>query len=153
MSGFWRKPRAQHWRGWIFQIHLWSGLTIGLWAIIIGVSGSVLVFKDEIESAVEPELFIVEPTQRRASLDAVAAQIREDFPNHTILGFHGLREKRRSHLVRLGQQNQDRKLVSQSYVHYNPYTGEILGSYPRRSGPCSVSLKSCISIFSWAGPE
>ncbi|MDE2666727.1 MAG: PepSY-associated TM helix domain-containing protein [Acidobacteriota bacterium] len=134
MRGFWHKPREQRWRGWIFRIHLWSGLTIGLWAIIIGVSGSVLVFKDEIESLVESKVFTVEPQPGRASLDAVVAKIGDRFPEHTVLGFGGLNEKKRSHLVRIGRRDTDRRIVSRFYVHYNQYTGEILGSYPHRSG-------------------
>lgn len=134
MSGFWHRPREQRWRRWIFRIHLWSGLTIGLWAIIIGASGSVLVFKDEIESLVEPKLFAVEPRQARASLDAVAAEIRDRFPDYNVLGFGGLNEERRSHLVRIGQRDKNRRIVSRVYVHYNQYTGEILGSYAHRSG-------------------
>ena len=134
MSGFWHRPREQRWRGWIFRIHLWSGLTIGLWAIVIGASGSVLVFKDEVESLVESELFTVEPRQERASLDAVAAEVKGRFPEHMVLGFGGLNEKSRSHLVRIGQRNQDRRIVNRAYVHYNQYTGEILGSYALRSG-------------------
>ena len=134
MRGFWHKPREQRWRGWIFRIHLWSGLTIGLWAIIIGASGSVLVFKDEIESLVESEVFAVEPQPGRASLDAVVAKIRDRFPEHAVLGFGGLNEKKRSHLVRIGRRDKDRRIVSRLYVHYNQYTGEILGSYAHRSG-------------------
>jgi len=134
MRGFWNKPREQRWRGWIFRIHLWSGLTIGLWAIIIGVSGSVLVFKDEIESLVESEVFTVEPQPGRASLDAVVAKIKTRFPEHTVLGFGGLNEKKRSHLVRIGRRGEDRRIVSRLYVRYNQYTGEILGSHAPRSG-------------------
>lgn len=134
MNGFWHRPRQQRWRGWIFRIHLWSGLTIGLWVIIIGASGSVLVFKDEIESLVESKLFTVEPRQGRASLDAVAAEIGDRFPDYTVLGFASLNEKTRSHLVRIGRRDQDGRIVSRLYVHYNQYTGEILGSYAHRSG-------------------
>lgn len=134
MSGFWHKPREQRWRGWIFRIHLWSGLTIGLWAIIIGASGSVLVFKDEIESLVESEVFTVEPQPGLASLDAVVATIGDQFPEHTVLGFGGLNEKKRSHRVRIGRRDKDGRIVSRLYVHYNQYTGEILGSYAPRSG-------------------
>lgn len=134
MSGFWHRPREQRWRGWIFRIHLWSGLTIGLWAIIVGASGSVLVFKNEIETLVESKLFTVEPRQGRASLDAVVAEIRDRFPDYAVLGFGGLNEKRRSHLIRIGQRDKDRTIVSRKYVHYNQYTGEILGSYAPRSG-------------------
>ena len=134
MSGFWHKPRERRWRGWIFSVHLWSGLITGLWAIVIGASGSVLVFKDEVESLVESELFTVEPQSGHASLDAVVAKIRDRFPDHIVLGFGGLKEKDRSHMVRIGRREKDRGTVDRVLVHYNQYSGEILGSYAHRSG-------------------
>ena len=47
MSGFWHRPREQRWRGWIFRIHLWSGLTIGLWSkglwFLLGLAPGTLI--------------------------------------------------------------------------------------------------------------
>ena len=94
---FWYKPRQQRWRGWMFQIHLWAGIIIGLYAILIGLTGSVLVFREEIEAAIEPELIVVEPRDERASLEKVAAEVSALFPNHQILGYRYLNESHRSH--------------------------------------------------------
>jgi uncharacterized iron-regulated membrane protein len=47
--GFLDKPRRLWWRKAIFQIHLWVGLVLCLYVLIIGVTGSILVFESEIE--------------------------------------------------------------------------------------------------------
>jgi len=42
LRAFWKRPREQRWRGWIFRIHLWAGLVIGLWAIVVIAVGGTL---------------------------------------------------------------------------------------------------------------
>ena len=64
----------------------------------------------------------------------MVAEIRDRFPDYSVLGFGRLNDKNRSHLVRIGRRDEDRRIVSRHYVHYNQYTGEILGSYAHRSG-------------------
>ena len=31
----------------VFQLHLWAGLSLGIYALLIGVTGSILVFREE----------------------------------------------------------------------------------------------------------
>jgi uncharacterized iron-regulated membrane protein len=54
--GFLDKPRRLWWRKAIFQIHLWVGLVLCLYVLIIGVTGSILVFESEIEHVVYSHL-------------------------------------------------------------------------------------------------
>lgn len=131
---FWQRPRGARWRAWAFQLHLWCGLIIGLWALVMGLSGSLLVFKDEIEAALEPELFTVEPEAGRASLDSVADYVRRRFPRHLILQFRDLDQTHRSHIVRVARRDGNKELIDQRHIHYNPYTGKILGEYKRWTG-------------------
>ena len=134
LKRFWEKPKEQRWRGWIFQIHLWSGLIIGLWAVVIGLSGSALVFKGEIEDALEPELFLVAPASGYASLEAVVEKVEGLFPEHSVLNLRGMDQPDRSWVARIVQRDEEGGFVNQHHVHFNPYTGEILGSYARKSG-------------------
>jgi len=59
------------------KLHLWLGLTLGLPMLIFGLTGSVLVFWQEIDAGLNPQLFEVEPSGRpvslQASLDAATA--------------------------------------------------------------------------------
>lgn len=44
----WKKPQQVWLRRAMFQIHLWAGVIVGLYIILIGVTGSILVFKEEL---------------------------------------------------------------------------------------------------------
>jgi len=49
------KPAGFDWRWLLGQIHLWLGLILGVPLIVIGVTGSVLVYHDELEDLFGPE--------------------------------------------------------------------------------------------------
>jgi len=44
----WKQPQQLWLRKAFFQVHLWAGVLLALYVIAIGVSGSILVFKDEL---------------------------------------------------------------------------------------------------------
>lgn len=45
---FWERPQQMWARRAIFQVHLWAGILLGSYVIAIGISGSILVFKEEL---------------------------------------------------------------------------------------------------------
>jgi uncharacterized iron-regulated membrane protein len=45
------QPRTTRLRKAIFQIHLWSGIAIGLYVFLISVTGSILVYRNELYTA------------------------------------------------------------------------------------------------------
>jgi uncharacterized iron-regulated membrane protein len=47
-NGFWHRPQRVWLRRALFQVHLWVGIVLSLYCVLIGVSGSVLVFEDEL---------------------------------------------------------------------------------------------------------
>src|SRR5271170_956463 len=49
VRGFVRRPQRVWLRRLNFQIHLWIGLILTLYLIVIGVTGSILVFREELE--------------------------------------------------------------------------------------------------------
>jgi uncharacterized iron-regulated membrane protein len=48
---------------WIRNIHLWLGLTSGLFVCFLGITGCLLAFEREIENVTQPYRF-VEPQKR-----------------------------------------------------------------------------------------
>ena len=46
--GFLHRPQLVSWRKAVFQIHLWTGVALGLYVVAISVSGSALVFQSEL---------------------------------------------------------------------------------------------------------
>src|SRR5882757_404897 len=70
-------PKRATWRGdpqrvWlrraIFQVHLLVGVVLALYSVVIGLSGSALVFKDEIDHVANPALYHVAPSDTQVSL-------------------------------------------------------------------------------------
>lgn len=47
-----RQPQTVFLRKVLFQIHLWTGIGFGLYMVMICVSGSVLVYRNELYVAV-----------------------------------------------------------------------------------------------------
>lgn len=52
---FINQPQQVWWRKALFQIHLWVGIFVALYAIVIGITGSILVFKDELAAWSYPQ--------------------------------------------------------------------------------------------------
>ncbi len=51
-----RLPQKTVLRRAIFQVHLWAGIGLGVYIFVISVSGSVLVYRNELYAAAIPEL-------------------------------------------------------------------------------------------------
>jgi len=66
-------------RGFVRRVHLWMGLTFGALFVLLGITGSVLVFYPEIDAALHPE--IREQAPRPADWDRALATVRAAYPD------------------------------------------------------------------------
>ncbi len=77
-------PRRLFLRRALFQIHLWAGVLLSLYVVVIALSGAVLVFEDELTAITLPSgLHIFDPSQT-VGMPAVAARFRHDYPAATL---------------------------------------------------------------------
>jgi uncharacterized iron-regulated membrane protein len=67
----------------LFQVHLWAGLSLGIYAFLIGLTGSVLVFREEIVHRIAPEPAIG-ASSGEVSLEHLVAAIRSQRPGWNI---------------------------------------------------------------------
>lgn len=67
-------------RLWMRRLHLALGLTVGLLFVVLGLSGSLLVFYREIDAALNPEVQVAEGV-RPPSWEAVDAALRRAHPD------------------------------------------------------------------------
>ncbi|MCC6343422.1 MAG: PepSY domain-containing protein [Bryobacterales bacterium] len=116
------KPRTLAPRKWLFQIHLWVGLFVGLYAIAIGVSGTILVFREEIvESSLHQYREV--PTPRGAPLaagDEIVAAVRKASGHKGTITLKFPREP--GHAI-------EATFFTGNFMHYvfvDPYTGRAL---------------------------
>ena len=60
--GFIDRPQRVWFRRALFQVHLWAGVGIGLYVIAISLSGSILVFQEEVLDDTQPTVGIASPS-------------------------------------------------------------------------------------------
>lgn len=77
------KSLRQRVRPILFQFHLWTGLVIGLYFAILGITGSFLVFRNDVEESLFPEIVAVKPAPNAVPLTAsgMYAALRKARPN------------------------------------------------------------------------
>ena len=75
-------PRRLWLRKALFQVHLWLGILLSLYVIVISLSGAVLVFEDEIRVATMPK--VQYDLARVAPLSSVMARAKERFPESQL---------------------------------------------------------------------
>ncbi|MFT3828457.1 MAG: PepSY-associated TM helix domain-containing protein [Opitutaceae bacterium] len=72
----------------LWQLHSWFGLVAGLGLLVIGLTGSLLVFHEELEAWLNPALVRVEPSPAgRLPLDTLLAHAQRQLPSHEITGW------------------------------------------------------------------
>ena len=64
-------PQGVRLRKAIFQVHLWSGVGLGIYIFVISLTGSVLVYRNELYITFAPQPVIVEGSGAALSADAL----------------------------------------------------------------------------------
>jgi uncharacterized iron-regulated membrane protein len=128
-------PQRSRLRRALFQIHLWIGVVLALYAVVIGLTGSVLVFSEEIETYLEPHLHLVTPGESTAPLQTVWKQIEATHPAYRVLSLELAEDSDHASQFFLAKKQGplDRSAILNVYV--NPYTGHILGEHTTVQGP------------------
>lgn len=72
----------------LWQLHSWLGLVAGLGLLVIGLTGSLLVFRDQVEAAANPALIrIATPNAPRLPLDTLLAHVQRQVPDYELTGW------------------------------------------------------------------
>ena len=120
------RPQNTSLRKVVFQIHLWTGIAIGLYLLVVCVTGAALVFRTHLQRAAFPDLFVTitgEPADAATVLD----RLRDVYPNDRISGIDAptdLRPTTLAYVVR------GEALLT---IFVDPTTGRVLGELPDRS--------------------
>ena len=85
---FWRRwvrhPQSTFFRKAVFQVHLWSGVGVGLYVFLISATGSVLVYRNELNFAATPEPIVSKSSAPRLSDDALAEAAIRSYPGYSV---------------------------------------------------------------------
>lgn len=110
-----------------FYLHRYLGLAVGLVLIIIGLTGSLLVFEKEIDRFLVSQQFgQVTPRGDRVPIESVVETVKTAYvsqPDLKLLGINTLSDLHLPYRVFLQNSNEQR-----TEVFVNPYTGAVMGS-------------------------
>lgn len=119
-----------NWKGhYLLQkIHLWIGIIIGVIFSLSGLTGSILVFDDELDAYFNSELWHVSPQPGPIRLDEATGKVQAEFPNHTLLLARLPRESNRS----IEYWIESDEVIQLVYV--DPWNLNILGKREEHAG-------------------
>ncbi len=105
------------------RVHLWLGLASGLIVFVVALTGSLLVFEEELELLFHSKQLVVkEVKEQRKNYDELAAIVQAAYPDKKIKGFNIYPDPGRSVLFSVGKNKEELLLVG-----VDPYTGAVLG--------------------------
>lgn len=130
LKAFIHRPQKVWLRRLNFQVHLWAGLALTLYLIMIGLTGSILVFREELEqfAGINPWSNI-RVTGAYASPIAVIGNVRSAFPAARMISLSAPTQSNPVYVAVL--QGRGRNFGSGS-IAIHPLTGHVLGRMPRR---------------------
>ena len=80
-----RQPQKVWLRRVLFQAHLWSGIAIGLYILMMSVTGSVLVYSNELYRAATPAPIISRSPGPRLTDDQLAEAAVHLYPGYRVV--------------------------------------------------------------------
>jgi uncharacterized iron-regulated membrane protein len=130
----------RHQKSWYGKWHLYLGIIAGGIIAIIALTGSILVFRDEIDKALNPKLFEVLSSQKRLSPDAVYQVFHNAHPKIFVNYIY-----------------QPNDIPTSTYIFYdygaqkqyfvNPFNGNICGKRLYDSGFINVVMRIHTSLL------
>lgn len=111
---------------WLFKWHSRLALLAFVPLLVICVTGSLLVFKHEIDSLLMPDKVRVDASAElalpRLSLDALKTAVHTQVPDHEIVGWALFQDHARADLLYVIQRGTD----AWQYILLDQYTGSVL---------------------------
>lgn len=106
------------------QLHLWLGVSSGLVVFIVALTGSVLVFEEELEPVIYPKFHVVEAPKGEPPLplDNLRAAVANAYPKQRIARIEIEPHADRTVIFGLVKGKKEKDVFS---VAVNPYTAEI----------------------------
>jgi uncharacterized iron-regulated membrane protein len=138
LSGrWWRSPQNVWARRALFQIHLWTGIASGIYIFVISVSGSALVFRNELHKSFLRPPVVVQPTGNPLTDDELKAVAGRAYPGWKIENIWRVKNPNQAVEIWFDRNNKHKQRI------FNPYTGADLGT----SDPAGVRFVLWLADF------
>src|SRR5579871_2654413 len=120
-----QRPQSLWVRKALFQVHLWVGIGIGLYVLLISVSGSAIVYRRELASKYSRRTVVLaEPSRsrRRMTSEELGQAAQRVYPAYEVLSITEPEANDRPDRVILERRNTRIERL------FDPYTGANLGN-------------------------
>jgi uncharacterized iron-regulated membrane protein len=125
-----RRPKSVWLRKALFQIHLWTGVALGLYVLMISVTGSAIVFRNELYTSLWPGPKTVAISGPRLTNDQLREAARRAYPRYSLAWIWESKKPDQAIEIWLNRNGHRKERL------FNPYTGEDLGE----SRPYSIQF-------------
>jgi uncharacterized iron-regulated membrane protein len=128
-----RQPQRVWLRRALFQIHLWTGLGVGLYIFVVSITGSVIVLRTEAYRVFRPGTRIEARGETPLGEELMRAAAQRAYPDHAVARVIGSFRRNAGTEIWLVRDGHTIERL------FDPYTGEDLGS----------ANPSAIRLFEW----
>src|SRR5438445_207975 len=104
----------------VFNFHLYAGLAAGLFLVLSGLTGSMIVFREEIEELMHPELLETVVRDEQVPVQKVVDTARQAYPQDKLLSIRMPRAPQQTYLLKMNSPHD-------LFVYVDPYSGALLG--------------------------
>jgi uncharacterized iron-regulated membrane protein len=119
----------------VYAVHKWCGLIAGLFILMLSVTGTLLLFNDEIDTATNAEMVKVSTPGPRLSADQLITALVQKYPDASLS--NTLLYPDAPDRAPMTQLRQDGK---NWWVYQDPATGAVLGQREPNETPMKVIL-------------
>jgi uncharacterized iron-regulated membrane protein len=105
----------------IFQVHMWSGIGLGLYVLVVSVTGSIVVYSNELYFAATRPPVVLTPSGPRLTEDELKAAAARAYPGYAVISMGSGQKPDQAVSVTLGGRGGRKDRL------FNPYTGADLG--------------------------
>ena len=121
-------------KNYIKKIHLWLGLSSGIIVIILGITGCLYVFEEELRPIIHDYYYVDQIKNKKlpiSQLITIAQEANKKInPNQTLSGGRILNDDKRTVIIWFFEES-DKDAIwywnqyQNTYVYIDPYTGKI----------------------------
>ena len=120
------RPQNVFLRKAIFQVHLWTGVLVGLYVFVVCVTGAALVFRIDLQRALHPDLFTA-GSGTPADAATILESVRDAFPDDRVSGIDAPTTVRPTYLAYVVRGGTFLTLL------IDPVSARVLGELPEKS--------------------
>jgi uncharacterized iron-regulated membrane protein len=129
------RPQSVWFRKALFQVHLWTGIGIGLYVFVISLSGSAIVFRNELYTVLWPGARVVAVSGPRLTHEGLKQAARQAYPNYSVGWIFEPKLPNRAVEIWMNRGPKSKRR------QFDPYTGKDLGE----ATPYSIQVLAWIS--------